>query len=102
FDVHVRLMSLPGIFGTTPRNVPAGVPYLTVAPERVERMEAKLGPHDGLRVGLVWQGCAEHRRDRFRSISLEKLAPLAQVPGVQWVSLQKGAGSEQVDQSQAL
>ncbi len=34
--------------------------------------------------------------DRFRSIPLAEFAPLAEVPGVQLVSLQKHAGSEQL------
>lgn len=50
-----------------------------------------------LRVGLVWQGSTAHKGDRFRSIPLESFKPLAQIPGVQLVSLQKGYGSEQVE-----
>ena len=37
FDVHARLMTLPGIFGSTPEEVPNQVPYLAVDEERVER-----------------------------------------------------------------
>ena len=43
----------------------------------------------GLRVGLVWSGNATHRDDHNRSIALARLAPLFDVPGVQFVSLQK-------------
>jgi hypothetical protein len=48
-------------------------------------------------VGIVWQGNTQHKGDRFRSIALEKFAPLAKVEGVRLVSLQKGFGSEQID-----
>ncbi|MGD9721592.1 MAG: tetratricopeptide repeat protein [Pirellulales bacterium] len=96
FDVHVPLLSLPYIFGTRLETVPADVPYLAVEPERVEKWRAVLEPYAGLKVGLVWQGRVEHRRDRMRSFPLVALAPLATVPGVQLFSLQKGPGSEQL------
>src|SRR5207249_8886158 len=37
-------------------------------------------------------------QDRYRSVPLERFAPLARVPGVTLVSLQKGDGSEQLGQ----
>jgi len=43
-----------------------------------------------------WQGSPTYRRDRQRSIPLEQFAPLAQLPGVELVSLQKGPGTEQL------
>ncbi|MGF6770240.1 tetratricopeptide (TPR) repeat protein [Paraburkholderia sp. GAS199] len=47
----------------------------------------------GRRVGLVWKGNPLHRNDANRSLpSLAVLAPLWRVPGVSFVSLQKGAG----------
>ena len=39
-----------------------------------------------------------HKGDRFRSIPLSLFAPLAQIEGVQLVSLQKGHGCEQIEQ----
>lgn len=55
----------------------------------------------GLRVGLVWSGDprpnnpVQSAMDRRRSIRLADLAPLAEVPGVVFVSLQKGAPAAQ-------
>jgi Tfp pilus assembly protein PilF len=54
---------------------------------------------DGLLVGLHWQGNpqAEDRSQlRGRSIPLDQLRPLQQLPGCQWVSLQYGPGVEQI------
>ena len=51
---------------------------------------------DGFKIGIVWQGSREYRFDRLRSIPLALFAPLAGLPGVRLVSLQKGFGSEQV------
>ena len=38
----------------------------------------------------------KYRGDRYRSIPLRCFAPLAQIPGVHLISLQKGAGAEQL------
>ncbi|MGH7227389.1 MAG: tetratricopeptide repeat protein, partial [Gemmataceae bacterium] len=48
------------------------------------------------KVGIAWQGSASYHHDRCRSIPLAEFAPLADLPGVTLVSLQKGFGSEQV------
>ena len=55
-----------------------------------------------LRVGIVWQGNAGHKADRWRSVRLEQFAPLAELPGVRLVSLQKGSGSEQLEKTPGL
>jgi tetratricopeptide (TPR) repeat protein len=96
FDYHAPLMSLPGIFGTTLATVPADVPYLTADPGLVERWRERLKILDGFKVGIAWSGNPHHRWDRWRSIPLALFAPLAEVPGVRLISLQKGPGSEQL------
>ena len=41
----------------------------------------------------MWKGNRKFENDAERSLpSLAALAPLAALPGVQWISLQKGAG----------
>jgi hypothetical protein len=102
FDLHVPLMSLPHVLGTTLETIPCDVPYLDVEPERVAHWRERLKPCDGLRVGLVWQGRREHHRDCLRSIPLTKFRPLAAVPGVRLVSLQQGFGVEQLQALRAL
>lgn len=86
-----------------PRHLWAGVgtcadplPYLGVPPERRERWRSRL-PTDGkLRVGLAWKGSASHRNDAHRSLSgLADLTPLWSVPGVSFISLQKGQGEDE-------
>ncbi len=95
-DVQVPLMSLPGIFGTALESVPAEVPYLFAHDEDVARWRDRLSGLEGLRIGIAWQGSATHQRDRDRSIPLAAFAPLARIKGATLVSLQKGAGSEQL------
>ena len=51
---------------------------------------------EGLKVGVVWQGNPNHTRDRERSFRLAQLEPLARIPGVRLLSLQKYVGVEQI------
>ena len=96
FDAHVPLASLPRIFAADLENLPREVPYLSVEPERVARWRAELAGYSGLRVGIVWQGQRKFRTDHLRSMPLTCFAPLAQVPGVRLISLQKGDGCQQI------
>jgi tetratricopeptide (TPR) repeat protein len=93
FDVQAPLSSLPGVFHTTLGDIPANVPYLFADPTLIERWRAELGPFAGLKVGIFWQGTT---RNPARSIPLACFESLAGVPGVQFFSLQKGAGVEQL------
>ena len=96
FDVQAPLLSLPRIFRTTLATIPANVPYLSVAPALSAHWQRQLSGVEGLKVGIAWQGNPEHTRDRRRSVPLLAFAPLAGVPGVRLVSLQKGPGREQL------
>lgn len=50
-----------------------------------------------LKVGLVWKGAVGHANDRNRSLPhLSVLAQLLELPGIEWVSLQKGTGENEV------
>jgi hypothetical protein len=98
-DYHCPLLSLPLALGTDLASIPGGVPYLTADPQRAARWAARLQAVPGLRVGIAWQGnliVEQLMWARGRSMPLADLAPLAQVPGVSLVSLQKGPGSEQL------
>lgn len=93
FDLHIPLLSLPGLFGTTLDTVPSP-PALTVDPDESRQWAARLGPLSGLKVGLVWAGNPDHRGDRQRSMALSQLAPLVGADDVRFVSLQKGRNAE--------
>ncbi|PWC53915.1 hypothetical protein TSO221_09280 [Azospirillum sp. TSO22-1] len=101
FDLHAPLLGLPRAFATRLDSIPGDVPYLRADSAEAGAWRARL-PADGLRVGLVWAGEARkgvphaNRIDRQRSLALAQLAPLAGIPGVRFVSLQKGAPAEQL------
>lgn len=90
---YLPLMSLPYVLGTRLDTVPASIPYLRV-PEGTPPVAL---PGGSLRVGLVWRGNPSHEADARRSISLDLLAPLLDVPGVSWFSLQVGAAAAERD-----
>lgn len=96
-DMQIPVMSLPGVFGTEADTVPWDGPYITPAPERVDYWRKRLGANGrGCHVGLVWAGNPSHKRDRQRSVDLTRLAPLFQVEGVVFHSLQLGPAAAQV------
>jgi tetratricopeptide (TPR) repeat protein len=102
FDVHCPLMSLPLALGLTLETIPDTVPYLRADPDQARAWAIRLASLPGLRVGLVWAGNprpndpAANAIDRRRSMALTQLAPFAAVPGVSFVSLQKGSPAEQM------
>ncbi|MFI4983096.1 MAG: hypothetical protein ACHQIO_22320 [Nevskiales bacterium] len=101
FDLHCPLLSLPLAFQTTLETIPAPQSYLSADPIQAEAWRRRLAPLPGRRVGLVWAGLARRNQpdamatDRRRSITLGHLAPLAALPGVSFISLQKGEPATQ-------
>src|SRR6185437_5770360 len=89
FDFHCPLCSLPLAFATRLDSIPADMPYLPpLAASRVKTWEDRLGPHDKLRVGLVWSGNPEHMGDHHRSTSLRVYSALLDIDAT-FFSLQK-------------
>jgi Flp pilus assembly protein TadD len=102
FDLHCPLMSLPMAFGTTPDTVPMPYPYLAADPDGASLWRERLAPLAGRRIGLVWAGSSRawlpHAAaiDRRRSMRLADMAPLADVAGCSFVSLQLGRPAAQL------
>jgi tetratricopeptide (TPR) repeat protein len=88
------LVSVAGATGVTADTIPADVPYLTADAARRAGWSARLGP--GFKVGISWQGSPGYVHDRGRSIPLAAFAPLAEIPGIRLISLQKHPGAEQI------
>jgi hypothetical protein len=101
FDLECPLLSLPAVFGTTVETVPWPGAYLGADPALVAEKRLQF-PHvwmqdsqrAQLRVGLCWAGNPRYKADRLRSVSLATLMPLLRVPGITWISLQKGPVAE--------
>lgn len=95
FTWQCPLMSLPLALGTELGTIPGSVPYIAADAERVAAWRERLEKNTR-RIGLAWAGNPGHSRDRLRSISLQQLAPLLNVAGTTFYSLQFGAGAEQM------
>ncbi len=97
FDLHVPLLSLPGIFRTTLEDIPANVPYLRPDETLVEMWRQELSSDKGFKVAIAWQGNPVHKGDRWRSIPLAHFAGIAAMRGVSLYSIQMGVGRDQLD-----
>lgn len=93
FDCHLPLMSIPKVMGLTAVEVQP--PYLAVDQKRVELWSRQLSRR-GFCVGIAWQGNPRTPSDRGRSIPLREYRPLARASGVQFISLQKNDGVDQL------
>ena len=97
FDFHCPLLSVPKLLQTTMQSIPAEIPYLQADPISMRYWTEQLssGGHR-FNVGLVWSGSPTFKRDPLRSPrELSLFAPLAELEGVQFVSLQKGPAASQ-------
>ncbi|NKB69775.1 MAG: tetratricopeptide repeat protein [Candidatus Latescibacteria bacterium] len=79
FDVFAPLLDLPRLLRQEQADFPTATPYLSA--------DASLVRHWG----------PKHKSDAKRSIELRQFAPLGQLQGVRFFSLQKGAGAEQLE-----
>lgn len=96
FDVQCALMSLPLWFGTELHSIPNEIPYLSAESDLAACWKTLLGEH-GFKVGIAWQGAPGRPIDQGRSIPLAEFVPLARIPGVRLISLQKTHGLDQLD-----
>ena len=95
-DFYLPLLSVPYALSTDAATIPCEVPYLSADPELTGQWRRELAGIDGFKIGVVWQGSPSYAWDRWRSFPLAQFGPLASLPGVRLISLQKGFGSEQV------
>lgn len=94
FSVYAPLMSLPFILKARPETVP---------PLLLSSMAALTIPASDykhrLQVGIAWAGNPKHSRDRLRSTRLSQWAALADVEGVDFISLQAGDAASQMEEA---
>jgi hypothetical protein len=95
YDLECPAMQLPYVFRTELDTIPSA-PYLRVPDAAIAaRRLPDLSPGSNMRVGLCWAGgqsgeLLQAIRDRKRSMSFDQIAPLLDVPGVDFYSLQLG------------
>jgi hypothetical protein len=95
FDLQCPMLSMPLALATTPATIPSRIPYLAAEEAAVAAWQSRLaGSAPGPRIGLVWAGSARNTPalaavDRRRSIAPDRLAPLLDLQGLHFFSLQK-------------
>ena len=98
YDFWAFLLSLPHRLGTDEGHIPAAVPYLHAPSHKAAAWHKRLARPPGIRatIGLVWGGNKDHANNRNRSARFEDLAPLLDLPGLRFVSLQKGEPADEL------
>ena len=92
FDFWTMPLALPGHFGTQIDSAP----YLFPLQERIEKWRGRITGKK--KIGLVWKGNPQHENDECRSLaSLSMLAPLWEIDGISFYSLQKGEGEREAE-----
>ncbi|MCX5922297.1 MAG: hypothetical protein NTX86_03140 [Candidatus Dependentiae bacterium] len=98
------LMSLPLIFDTTRVTIPTQIPYLYADQTVAAYWQEKLGQDTHIKIGICWQ--ADIHKDspdeivkkdsQAKSIPLNYLTQLAELPNIKLYSLQKVNGLDQL------
>lgn len=90
--------SLGGVYRLRAEDFQGHGPHLWVGPSARQawrlRLE-QLGP--GAKVGIAWRGGGSLGSRVQRSLELEQLLPLLQLPGVRWINLQYGLGPTELE-----
>ena len=96
----IPLLSLPGYLGVNPNNPIIAKPYLSTPVALIRKWANILSKEEGPIIGINWQGNPNSEKNslRGRSIPLENFSPIAESNDVRFLSLQKGFGTEQLDQ----
>ncbi|MEM1178787.1 MAG: hypothetical protein AAGM22_10630, partial [Acidobacteriota bacterium] len=95
------LMDLPGLFNASFERMtpPLALSVPADARARVAPLLERCGRR--LKVGIVWSGSVTFRGNAKRSVRLERFLDLANAPGVQLISLQKGPRRSELEESGA-
>ena len=88
------LLSVPRYLDVSPDNPIITEPYIKTTEELITKWKDILSVEQRPIIGINWQGS---HTSTVRSFPLETFAPIAQYSNASLLSLQKGSGSEQLD-----
>jgi Tfp pilus assembly protein PilF len=95
-DACLPLCSLPHALGLASMDVWRG-PYLRPPEKSVFPFDKNASASK--RIGIVWAGNPGHVNDANRSLRFPELAPLLDMPGIEWFSLQVGRSVAELEAS---
>lgn len=103
YDYWTYMLNVPEYMGLEVSMLPAAtIPYVFAPPESVHRWRDRINvlspvSNGARRMGVVWAGRPAYGSDRFRSVQLDMLTPLFEVPDTTWFSVQKGPGERETE-----
>ena len=97
-DFELPLVSLAHRLDVDASNIDSAR-YLRTDPGARGRVLATSDPTRAGRqkIGIAWAGAPHHQNDRRRSMPFEAVLPLFDLPGIDWVSLQKGPRESEIE-----
>ncbi len=99
-DTWIPLLSIPEILGVTPNNPIISSSYITTRKDLITKWCNRFSKSNKFKVGIKWQGFQGNERlynqSIGRSIPLSKFKALADNFEIEFISLQKDEGSEQI------
>ena len=97
FDLQVSLFSLPAVFQTDQKSLPAGIPYLGIpqqVPNRESIAEILVASAGQFRIALAWAGDPDQPRYADCPFPVSLFNRLEILPGVAWYGFQPGCPVE--------
>lgn len=96
FDYYVSLFDVLKYLKLEYKDIPKPKKYLKADINKTVKYKANLFKGEKFKIGLFWQGNPVHCLDEFRSVKLSIFSKLFELKNVDFYSLQKGFGEEQL------
>ncbi len=96
YDFYKHLMSLPKIYYEKTKTFPPQKNFIPKDKKITLKWKEKLNQIKGFKVGINWQGTKTYEVDHLRSIPLNYFKDLFNIKNINFISLQKGFGLEQI------
>jgi len=96
YDFYKHLMGLPKIFYEKTKTFPSQINFIPKDKKITLKWKERLNEIKGFKVGINWQGRKTYGVDHLRSIPLNYFNDLFNIKKINFISLQKGFGLEQI------
>ena len=96
YDFYKHLMSLPKIYYEKTKTFPSQINFIPKDKKITLKWKERLNEIKGFKVGINWQGRKTYGVDHLRSIPLNYFNDLFNIEKINFISLQKGFGLEQI------
>ncbi len=98
-DIQIPCLSLPMIFKTTAHSIPAHIPYLKADQKLAADWKLKFANNTNIKIGICWKakqiGFIEDYVTTRRSMPVDQLLPLLDLPHTSFYNLQKDATQDE-------